>query len=243
MADSTRRSVFALVAEQARSVGEIARMLPVSRPAVSQHLKVLADAGLVKATAQGTRRFYRADPAGLDILRHWIDQQWDRVLDEFERAVRKENTMLSTESIQPVIKRRFVPIEPVAAFDLFTARIGEWWPTATHSISGDEVTAVRFEGRVGGRVVETSRDGSEVPWADVLAWDPPRRLVVSWHPNPNPVAASTLEVRFEPVEGGTEVVLEHRGWEEFGVKGRELRENYQSGWDAVLAPYETAATG
>ncbi len=75
------------------SVGEIARGLPVSRPAVSQHLKVLKDAGLVVDQAEGTRRVYHIDPNGIAAIRSWLDQFWDTALqafaDEVERSERK----------------------------------------------------------------------------------------------------------------------------------------------------------
>lgn len=244
LGDGTRRSVFDLVAKRPRSVGELAELLPVSRPAVSQHLRVLETAGLVTATAHGTRRIYRVDPTGLAGLRDWIDQQWDRVLDEFVDATRKEAELQTKTQIEPVIKRRTLEIDPEAAFDLFTQRIQTWWPLASHSIHGKDVIEIRFERRVGGQVVEVTADGTEVSWADVMAWDPPNRFVLSWHPNPNPIAASTLEVRFAAAGGGkTEMYLEHRGWEEFGADGPDLREDYQTGWDVVLEPYETAANG
>ncbi len=72
------------------SVGDLASEHPVSRPAVSQHLKVLAGAGLVKARAEGTRRIYHADPEGLAALRKWVETAWDQVLDGYETATRKE---------------------------------------------------------------------------------------------------------------------------------------------------------
>jgi hypothetical protein len=96
------------------------------------------------------------------------------------------------------------------AFELFTARMGEWWPLATHSISASAATGVRFEGRIGGRVVELAEDGSEFVWAAVIAWDPPHRFALAWHPTPEPVAASVLDVAFEPAPAGTRLVLEHR---------------------------------
>jgi DNA-binding transcriptional ArsR family regulator len=65
LGDPTRREIFARIAERPRAVGELARELPVSRPAVSQHLRVLKDAGLVMDRAEGNRRIYQADPAGL----------------------------------------------------------------------------------------------------------------------------------------------------------------------------------
>lgn len=244
LADGTRRSILELLRARPRSVADLAVEVPVSRPAVSQHLKALLEAGLVSVDQQGTRRIYAIDPAGWEDLRIWIEQQWDEVLDRFSHRAREEHAMPTYSGIiAPVTKSRTVALEVEQAFDLFTARIGEWWPVATHSINAAPDLAVRFEGRVGGRVVEIAADGSEYSWADVLAWNPPHRFVLSWHPNREPEAASTLEVRFAPAPaGGTEVTLEHRGWEEFGDTGPELRDNYDSGWDVVLAPFEGAAT-
>ncbi|MBT3344031.1 MAG: hypothetical protein HN712_27800 [Gemmatimonadetes bacterium] len=146
--------------------------------------------------------------------------------------------------LDPIVKERTVPLELGKAFELFTARIGEWWPLATHSISGSTSSTVRFEPAVGGRIIEALADGTEHAWADVLAWDPPERFVVSWHPNPNPDAASTLEVRFHSVAEGTTIRLEHRGWEEFGQsQGLELREGYTSGWEVVLSGFTHQADG
>jgi DNA-binding transcriptional ArsR family regulator len=90
LADPTRRKVFELVRKQPRPVGALAEKLPISRPAVSQHLKVLAGAGLVRASMEGTRRIYAVNPTGLEKLRRWIDDQWEQVLDSFEEAARRE---------------------------------------------------------------------------------------------------------------------------------------------------------
>ena len=84
LADSTRRAVFERVAESPAAVGEIAAGLPVSRPAVSQHLKVLKDAGLVSEIAQGTRRIYSIDPRGIGAMRAWLDRFWGSQLDSFK---------------------------------------------------------------------------------------------------------------------------------------------------------------
>ena len=83
LADPTRRILFERLAERPRSVGELASGLPVSRPAVSQHLKVLKEAGLVLDQAEGTRRVYRVDPAGLGAIRAWLDRFWTDALDAF----------------------------------------------------------------------------------------------------------------------------------------------------------------
>ena len=86
LGDPTRRRVFERLRAGPQSVGVLARGLPVSRPAVSQHLKVLKDAGLVNERAEGTRRVYYIDPDGLGELRRWLDEFWDEAL----RALKKE---------------------------------------------------------------------------------------------------------------------------------------------------------
>ena len=92
LADPTRRQVFERLRSGPQSVGRIAHGLPVSRPAVSQHLKVLKEAGLVEEEAQGTRRIYRIDPKGLGALRAWLDQFWDLALEAFRAEVETEDT-------------------------------------------------------------------------------------------------------------------------------------------------------
>ena len=92
--DPTRRAVLESLREGPKPVGEIARRLPVSRPAVSQHLKVLKEAGLVDDRSEGTRRIYQIDPAGLGAMRAWFDQFWESALtalaEEVERASEQE---------------------------------------------------------------------------------------------------------------------------------------------------------
>lgn len=83
LADPTRRRVLALLKGGERSVAELTGQLPVSQSAVSQHLKVLREAGLVSSRAEGTRRLYRVDRDGLSAVRAFVDQFWDGVLDAF----------------------------------------------------------------------------------------------------------------------------------------------------------------
>jgi DNA-binding transcriptional ArsR family regulator len=89
LADPTRRRVFERLKKGPRAVGEIARGLPVSRPAVSQHLKALKEAGLVGDRPEGTRRVYFIDPHGLGELRRWLDQFWDDALAAFQAEVER----------------------------------------------------------------------------------------------------------------------------------------------------------
>jgi DNA-binding transcriptional ArsR family regulator len=84
LGDPTRRAIFELLVAGPRAVGELAGELPVSRPAVSQHLKVLKEAGLVVDQPAGTRRLYRVNPAGVGALRAWLDQLWSVALRAFK---------------------------------------------------------------------------------------------------------------------------------------------------------------
>jgi DNA-binding transcriptional ArsR family regulator len=90
LGDPTRRAIFERLANGPKAVGEIASELPVSRPAVSQHLKVLKQAGLVTDRAEGTRRLYQLNPHGIRDLRAYFDQFWDRALASFKEAAEKE---------------------------------------------------------------------------------------------------------------------------------------------------------
>ncbi len=87
LGDRTRRAIIECLAERPRAVGELAAQLPVSRPAVSQHLKVLKDAGLVIEHAAGTRRIYRLNPAGVGALRDQLDTFWNRALTAYKGVV------------------------------------------------------------------------------------------------------------------------------------------------------------
>lgn len=92
LGDPSRRRVFACVAERPRSVTELASELPISRPAVSQHLKVLLEAGLVSVEAIGTRRIYRVDPTGLEPIRADLDRFWATTLANFKTIVEEQDS-------------------------------------------------------------------------------------------------------------------------------------------------------
>jgi DNA-binding transcriptional ArsR family regulator len=90
LADPTRRAIFEQVARRPRAVGELADQFPVSRPAVSQHLKVLKDAGLVADRRDGNRRLYSVDARGVEAMRTYLDSFWSDALTAFERAARRK---------------------------------------------------------------------------------------------------------------------------------------------------------
>jgi DNA-binding transcriptional ArsR family regulator len=95
LGDPTRRVIFERLADRPRAVGELARELPVSRPAVSQHLKVLKDAGLVTDRQAGTRRIYQLDPDGVGALRAYLDGFWNQALAAFKEVAEERREEIS----------------------------------------------------------------------------------------------------------------------------------------------------
>jgi uncharacterized protein YndB with AHSA1/START domain len=138
-------------------------------------------------------------------------------------------------TLPPLHKSIVVPWTREAAFRRFTEEIGSWWPTHTHSVGGRETETVIFEGRLGGRIYERVRGGKECPWGTVTAWEPPARVVFTWHPGSRQELAQTVEVRFaEEGSRGTRLELTHTGWEKFGTLAKRLRGGYAMGWGYVL---------
>src|SRR5436305_7640218 len=90
LAEPMRTAIVERLAERPLAVGELAALLPISRPAVSQHLKVLKEAKLVRDHAEGTRRIYAVDPAGLGRIRAWLDRFWDQSLAAYAAAAERE---------------------------------------------------------------------------------------------------------------------------------------------------------
>ncbi|MCE0763733.1 metalloregulator ArsR/SmtB family transcription factor [Pseudonocardia kujensis] len=86
LGDPSRRAIFELLARRPSSVQELADALPISRPAVSQHLRTLREGGLVVSRAEGTRRIYRIDPEGVGALRTWLEGVWSDALTDFQKA-------------------------------------------------------------------------------------------------------------------------------------------------------------
>jgi DNA-binding transcriptional ArsR family regulator len=93
LGDPTRRTIFERLSRGPSAVVDLAANLPVTRPAVSQHLRVLKEAGLVTETAQGTRRIYRIDPRGIGAMREWLDAHWGSALDAFKTFADTEGTL------------------------------------------------------------------------------------------------------------------------------------------------------
>ena len=141
-----------------------------------------------------------------------------------------------TTEVAPVTKTVTVKRPPEEAFRIYTERIATWWPLDTHSRSGRRAETLVMEPRAGGRLYERTRDGEELEWGEVLVWEPPQRVVHSWHLGKP--TATEVELRFVPEVDGTRVELEHRGWE----RAPEKRGSYDAGWELVLGRYVEAAS-
>jgi uncharacterized protein YndB with AHSA1/START domain len=139
--------------------------------------------------------------------------------------------------IEPVRKSVHVDAPPEHAFRVFTERLADWWPLASHSGYEEDAATVAF---AGGRLVETSHAGDENVWGEVTAWDPPRTLAFTWNPNLDKDGHTEVEVRFSPNAGGTRVELEHRAWDVLGARAQSTRDRYDSGWPGVLDRYGSA---
>jgi len=142
-------------------------------------------------------------------------------------------------TLPPIRRQVVVPAPPEQAFDVFTDKIGAWWPVARHSVHGAEATVAFRDGRL----IETGPAGDEVEWGTVLAWEPPHLLRLTWHPGYAAERASEVEVGFAPVSDGlTMVTLTHRDWERFDDP-RAARDEYGNGWPVVLAAYAAVLPG
>src|SRR5437879_8978266 len=131
LADPTRKAVFELLADRPRSVGELASQLPVTRPAVSQHLKVLKDAGLVVDRPVGNRRIYQVNPDGMVALRDQLDRFWTTTLAAYKRSAEQTNVggFMSTETEQASVRTQIVVEVPIEhAFSVFTEKLGDFKP-------------------------------------------------------------------------------------------------------------------
>ena len=108
-----------------------------------------------------------------------------------------------------------------------------WWPLATHSVGREDAVDVRVEGRIGGRIIETTKDGTSYTWGTLTDWSPPERLAFTWHPGYDEAAATHVDVTFAPADDGTELTLVHSRWPD--PDGAEARAMYDTGWDYVLS--------
>lgn len=141
------------------------------------------------------------------------------------------------ERVAPIRKTLQISRTVDEAFRVFTEQIHTWWPLGQYSINEEGAKHCVFEGRKGGQVYEEDAEGQRYIWGTVLEWDPPHRVVFSWHPGRPVETAQEVELRFRDRGSGTELSLEHRGWDLLGDEAHKTRGSYDTGWDAVLKEY------
>jgi DNA-binding transcriptional ArsR family regulator/uncharacterized protein YndB with AHSA1/START domain len=253
LGDPTRRAILSRLAVGPVPVGEISRGLPVGRPAVSMHLRVLRDAGLVMARSAGNRRYYQLNPDALAQLRDYLDWYWTQALAAYKAAVEQEDDQATMSEPEPeisVVKTITVQTGIARAFEVF-ADHGRWWPVRTHHIADAPGIAVILEPFVGGRWYERSEDGSECDWGRVLAWEPPHRMLLTWQMGsqwvyePDPGLASEIEVRFiAEGPGRTRVEFAHRHLERYAGQAERMRSvlDGPNGASQVLVAYGAAVS-
>ncbi|MDQ4027648.1 MAG: SRPBCC domain-containing protein [Actinomycetota bacterium] len=153
-------------------------------------------------------------------------------------------------NVEPIRRTISVQSGPERAFELFTDDMGTWWPVELYSRAVSEfknedvkVARLEFQARMGGSILEHMSDGRILPWAEVIVWRPPHRVVMAWRPHSAPELPTEIEVTFGPREAGTEVVVEHRGWERLSERFREqLYDIYVRGWPTTLECFAAAAS-
>jgi uncharacterized protein YndB with AHSA1/START domain len=150
------------------------------------------------------------------------------------------------DSVRKVVE---VAAAPAVAWRVFTAKMGNWWPLATHKIGAAKAVDAVIEPHVGGRWYERGDDGTTCDWGRVLVWEPPTRLILSWEIDADfrydPDLRTEVEVRFIAAGQGTRVELEHRGLDALGPRRDEIRGLFDSegGWIQLLNAFAAYASG
>jgi uncharacterized protein YndB with AHSA1/START domain len=149
---------------------------------------------------------------------------------------------MSQQTSELVIRKSVTVAAPVEhAFRVFTEQIGTWWPLRSHAIETEEAETVVMEGRAGGRLFERTKAGEELVWGTIAAWDPPHRVVYSWHPGRGEETAQEVDVTFTAQGETTRVDVAHYGWEKLPGRLDETIASYHEGWDKVIGLYAQAA--
>jgi uncharacterized protein (TIGR03086 family) len=221
LAEPNRRRLLQLLRGGELTVTELAAHFRVTRPAISQHLGILADAGLVEARQEGRYRYYRLNPSGLSKVRAALDTFWTAELEQLAEPFTKGSTM-------PIEKSVLVPLDPDQTFALLTEpeRLRRW----------QGITA-RVDLRAGGEYRWTIIPGNSAggTYTEV---EPGRRVVFTWAwegPDGLPPDSSTVTITLEPTEGGTTVRLVHEGLSD------EEGEGHLQGWNHYLDRLVAAA--
>jgi uncharacterized protein YndB with AHSA1/START domain len=145
---------------------------------------------------------------------------------------------MSVIELSPVVKSIDVRRSAADAFRMFVHETAMWWPLETHALAPENNTkAVQLvvEPRVGGRVYEVTEDGREFDWGEVLAYDPGARFSMTWQLGQPRAQSGEIDVRFESVDvDKCRVTLTHSGWDRVGETAEQMRNGYDTGWQAIF---------
>ena len=140
--------------------------------------------------------------------------------------------------IEPLRVEVDLDCPPDHAFVTWTERFAQWWPRG-HTVSGDPADVV-LEPRLGGRIFERTRDGAEIDWGEITAWDPPRRLAYRWHIRRDRADATDVEIRFVARGNASRMEITHTGWERLGAEAETWRDANRGGWGGLLPTFAAA---
>jgi hypothetical protein len=140
-------------------------------------------------------------------------------------------------TIEPISRTVTVKVSPSRAFDIFVGHMGAWWPKG-RTVGESPHADIIVEPRPGGRWYEKAKDGAQTDWGKVLEWLPPKRLLLGWQLGPDfrfdPDLLTEVELRFEEIDGGCKVTLEHRKLELFGDSAERMAGLLGGGWPGFL---------
>lgn len=233
LADENRRRILQLIAHGEMSVGELVRDLAITQPAVSQHLAVLREAGLVRERKDANRRFYRMRPDGMAAVRLFFDHFWDERLDGLREAAENDRLLPAVAKDQRItIEREVVIAAPVDVVWRYLTEAGKLvqWMGVSARIDATRGSAYDIEVVPGRHVTGV-----------ILAVDPPARLVQSWGwDGVGSVVSGSTIVTFDlmPVVTGTLLHLTHSDLPTPGATGTHSR-----GWQHYLERLQRAAGG
>lgn len=234
IAEPRRRQILELVREGELSAGEIAAHFDVTRPAISQHLGVLKEAGLVSERRNGTRRLYLARPDGLRDLQAFLNGFWDERLEALRReSERKEAVHVDGVTAGISVEREIaIAASPEIVWELLTKE------DEAIAWMGQSAT---FDLRPGG-IYRVDVIPGNVARGEFVEIDPPHRLVFTWgwEEGASPVGPGSSTVEFELIPDGDGTLLRFR---HFNLPSAEAAESHSHGWDHYLARLATLASG
>ncbi len=241
LGDPNRREILRLLSAGDKPVQEIAAGMPISRPAVSRHLRLLKDAGLVTEQAEGTRRIYHLHEEGLAAVQAYLEGVWGDAASRFRLLA--ENTTpppgrSADDAATAVLPRRRL---------LDRARLLGLDQRDRHLVAARPHRLRRAGRRSCCRAASAAGsssgppDGDEHDWGEVTVWEPPTTLAYLWHLGRDRDAATEVEIQFVPQGlNATRIEIEHRGWDRLADDAPVWRERNQIGWQTLLPHFQAA---